>query len=178
MSDQMVYFFGGGEAEGDASMKALLGGKGANLAEMTNLGIPVPPGFTITTECCAFYSKHRRWPDGLEDQIRAALAGANASASTGDLVGADEEVRLRSGAFLSPAEEVGELAREMNHRFGHKTKRSEEPEQDLALELGDVLFVLLVIANEQGIDLEETLERVLAKYRDRDGDRWTPVEAS
>lgn len=73
-------------------------------------------------------------------------------------------------------EEVGELAREMNHRFGHKTKRPDEPEQDLALELGDVLFVLLVIANEQKIDLEETLERVLEKYRSRDGNRWTPVE--
>ena len=73
-------------------------------------------------------------------------------------------------------EEVGELAREMNHRFGHKTKRPDEVDQDLALELGDVLFVLIVIANEQGIDLEETLERVLAKYRSRDGDRWTPVE--
>jgi NTP pyrophosphatase (non-canonical NTP hydrolase) len=75
-------------------------------------------------------------------------------------------------------EEVGELAREMNHRFGHKTKKPDEPDQDLALELGDVLFVLLVIANEQGIDLEETLGRVLEKYRTRDGDRWTPVESS
>lgn len=74
-------------------------------------------------------------------------------------------------------EEVGELAREMNHRFGHKTKRPDEAEQDLALELGDVLFVLLVIANQQGIDMEHTLERVLEKYRSRDGDRWTPVEA-
>jgi len=74
-------------------------------------------------------------------------------------------------------EEVGELAREMNHRFGHKTKRPDEPDQDLALELGDVLFVLLVIANQQGIDMEETLERVLEKYRSRDGDRWTPVES-
>jgi NTP pyrophosphatase (non-canonical NTP hydrolase) len=73
-------------------------------------------------------------------------------------------------------EEVGELAREMNHRFGHKPKKASEPEQDLALELGDVLFVLLVIANEQGIDLEETLERVLAKYRTRDSGRWTPIE--
>ena len=72
-------------------------------------------------------------------------------------------------------EEVGELAREMNHRFGHKTKKPDEPEQDLAMELGDVLFVLLVIANEQGIDLEEALERVLEKYRTRDGDRWTPI---
>ena len=74
-------------------------------------------------------------------------------------------------------EEVGELAREMNHRFGHKPKKADEPEQDLALELADVLFVLLVIANEQGIDLEQALDKVLEKYRTRDGDRWTPVEA-
>ncbi|MDA0329695.1 MAG: nucleotide pyrophosphohydrolase [Gemmatimonadetes bacterium] len=72
-------------------------------------------------------------------------------------------------------EEVGELAREMNHRFGHKTKRPDEAEQDLAIELADVLFVLLVIANEQGIQLDEALERVLEKYRTRDSDRWTPV---
>jgi NTP pyrophosphatase (non-canonical NTP hydrolase) len=72
-------------------------------------------------------------------------------------------------------EEVGELAREMNHRFGHKPKKADEPEQDLALELADVLFVLLVIANEQKIDLEQALERVLEKYRTRDGGRWTPV---
>jgi NTP pyrophosphatase (non-canonical NTP hydrolase) len=73
------------------------------------------------------------------------------------------------------AEEVGELAREMNHRFGHKTKKADEAEQDLALELADVLFVLLVIANQQGIDLEEALERVLEKYRVRDSARWTPA---
>ena len=72
-------------------------------------------------------------------------------------------------------EEVGELAREMNHRFGHKIKRADEPEQDLAVELADVLFVLLVIANEQRIDLEEALARVLEKYRVRDRERWTPA---
>jgi NTP pyrophosphatase (non-canonical NTP hydrolase) len=75
-------------------------------------------------------------------------------------------------------EEVGELAREMNHRFGHKTKRDDESDQDLAIELADVFFVLLVIANEQGIDLDEALERVLEKYRERDSDRWTPVQQS
>ena len=69
-------------------------------------------------------------------------------------------------------EEVGELAREMNHRFGHKTKRADEPDQDLATELGDVLFVLLVIANEQGINLDDALKSVLEKYRVRDSDRW------
>jgi NTP pyrophosphatase (non-canonical NTP hydrolase) len=72
-------------------------------------------------------------------------------------------------------EEVGELAREMNHRFGHKIKKSEEPEQDLALELADVLFVLLVIANEQGIRLDDALERVMEKYEVRDAGRWTPA---
>ncbi len=69
-------------------------------------------------------------------------------------------------------EEVGELARLMNHRFGPKTKKPGEGDQDLALELADVLFVLLVIANEQGIDLGEALERTLEKYRVRDSDRW------
>jgi len=73
-------------------------------------------------------------------------------------------------------EEVGELAREMNHRFGHKPKKDSEPDQNLALELADVLFVLLVIANEQGIDLEDALEEVLDKYRTRDGARWTPAK--
>lgn len=69
-------------------------------------------------------------------------------------------------------EEVGELARELNHRFGHKTKKPGEPEQDLALELADIMFVLIAIANEQKIDLEEAFERVLEKYDVRDADRW------
>lgn len=74
-------------------------------------------------------------------------------------------------------EEVGELARLMNHRFGHKTKKPGEPEQDLALEMADILFVLLVMANEQGIDLDDALERTLEKYRRRDSDRWTRKDA-
>ena len=73
-------------------------------------------------------------------------------------------------------EEVGELAREMNHRFGSKPKKAGEPEQDLALELADVLFVLLVISNEQGIDLGDALDRTLEKYRVRDSERWTRKE--
>jgi NTP pyrophosphatase (non-canonical NTP hydrolase) len=71
-------------------------------------------------------------------------------------------------------EEVGELARELNHRFGHKPKRADEPEQDLALELADILFVLIAIANERGIDLDESFQRALEKYRSRDASRWTP----
>lgn len=69
-------------------------------------------------------------------------------------------------------EEVGELARLMNHRFGPKRKKDEEDDQELALELADVLFVLLVIANEQGVDLSDALERTLEKYRKRDSERW------
>ncbi len=71
-------------------------------------------------------------------------------------------------------EEVGELARELNHRYGSKPKKAGEAEQDLAMELADVLFVLLVLANQHGIDLGEALEEVLEKYRVRDGERWTP----
>jgi NTP pyrophosphatase (non-canonical NTP hydrolase) len=71
-------------------------------------------------------------------------------------------------------EEVGELARELNHRFGHKPKKSDEPEQDLALELADILFVVIALANSQKIDLDDAFRRVLEKYRVRDADRWTP----
>lgn len=71
-------------------------------------------------------------------------------------------------------EEVGELARELNHRYGPKKKKPDEPEADLALELADVLFVLIVLANEQGVDLGGALERTLAKYRLRDAGRWAP----
>lgn len=73
-------------------------------------------------------------------------------------------------------EEVGELARLLNHRFGHKPKKDGEPEQELALELADILFVLLVIANEQKVDLDDALRRTLDKYRRRDSERWTPKE--
>ena len=69
-------------------------------------------------------------------------------------------------------EEVGELARELNHQFGKKTKKPDEPEGEVALELGDVLFVVVVLANQLGIDLEDAAARTLAKYRVRDADRW------
>jgi NTP pyrophosphatase (non-canonical NTP hydrolase) len=69
-------------------------------------------------------------------------------------------------------EEVGELARELNDRFGQKTKKPGESEQDLALELADILFVLIALANEQRIDLEDAFRRVLDKYERRDADRW------
>ncbi len=70
-------------------------------------------------------------------------------------------------------EEVGELARELNHRYGHKPKKADEPAADLALEMADILFVLVALANEQGIDLEAAFDEVLEKYRTRDAERWT-----
>jgi NTP pyrophosphatase (non-canonical NTP hydrolase) len=69
-------------------------------------------------------------------------------------------------------EEVGELARELNHRYGDKPKKPDEPEGDVALELADILFVLIAIANEQKVDLDEAFGRVLEKYRVRDAGRW------
>jgi len=100
---KMVYFFGNGRAEGKATMKNTLGGKGANLAEMTNLGIPVPPGLTITTETCEAYSKAGgKWPIGLKKQVEMNLAKLERSmkARLGDpkkpLL-----VSVRSGAAVS-----------------------------------------------------------------------------
>ena len=70
-----VYYFGGGKADGQADMKELLGGKGANLAEMVNLGLPVPAGFTITTEVCTYYyENNKQYPPELKDQVLEALA--------------------------------------------------------------------------------------------------------
>ncbi len=70
------------------------------------------------------------------------------------------------------AEEVGELARELNHLEGRKTKKDDEPEGDVALELADILFVLVVLANQMEIDLEDAVQRTMHKYRVRDEDRW------
>ena len=84
-----VYSFGDGKAEGRAEMRNLLGGKGANLAEMSSLGLPVPPGFTITTEVCTyFYDNKKTYPPELKDEVEKALAavekivGANSAMPT------------------------------------------------------------------------------------------------
>ena len=70
------------------------------------------------------------------------------------------------------AEEVGELAREVNHRFGQKTKKRDEPQGDLAMEMADILFVLICMANREGIDLQEAFQRMMAKVEGRDANRW------
>ena len=73
-------------------------------------------------------------------------------------------------------EEVGELSRELAHREGHKPRKPGELHQDLALELADILFVVVVLANQHGIDLADAFGRVLETYRVRDGERWTRRE--
>ncbi|MGB6849896.1 MAG: PEP/pyruvate-binding domain-containing protein, partial [Thermoanaerobaculia bacterium] len=74
MSDKYVYFFGGGSAEGRGGQKELLGGKGSGLAEMSGLGLPVPPGFTLTTEACILYhANDGSYPQGLEEEFVAQL---------------------------------------------------------------------------------------------------------
>jgi pyruvate,orthophosphate dikinase len=98
MADKFVYDF----SEGNKDMKALLGGKGANLAEMVGIGLPVPPGFTVTTEVCNFYSVNRAYPDTLVEQVDAALA--HIEAETGKTFGDAADpllLSVRSGARAS-----------------------------------------------------------------------------
>ncbi len=73
-------------------------------------------------------------------------------------------------------EEVGELAREVNHRFGQKTKKPEETEGDLGMEMADVLFVLICMANREGINLQQAFDRMMDKVERRDAGRWTRKE--
>ncbi len=98
-----VYYFGSTGTDGDRTMKELLGGKGANLAEMTRIGMPVPPGFTISTETCdAFYKAGSVWPEGLETQVRENIASLEKE--LGKKFGDPENpllVSVRSGAAVS-----------------------------------------------------------------------------
>src|SRR5258708_25575241 len=98
-----VYFFGAGKAEGEGSQRALLGGKGAGLAEMSRIGLPVPPGFTITTEACLeYYRRNRQFPPGLLDEVRQKVRAVEAR--TGKRFGDPAKpllVSVRSGAKFS-----------------------------------------------------------------------------
>ena len=100
-STKYVYSFGGGKSDGDGTMKALLGGKGANLAEMSRIGLPVPPGFTISTEVCTYYYDHgRTYPESLQAQVKEGVA--KVEAIMGTKFGATDAmpllVAVRSGA--------------------------------------------------------------------------------
>jgi pyruvate, orthophosphate dikinase len=102
MPNRFVYYYGNGQADGGREDKPLLGGKGANLAEMTRLGIPVPPGFTITTDVCRTYLKEQRYPDGLTAEVHDALL--RLEQDTGKTFGGTTTpllVSVRSGAAVS-----------------------------------------------------------------------------
>jgi len=102
MSQRWVYFFGAGAADGTREQKGLLGSKGANLAEMTRIGVPVPPGFTITTEACRHYMRNGDIPRGLEEEVEATLA--RTESATGKKFGGNESpllLSVRSGAAIS-----------------------------------------------------------------------------
>jgi pyruvate,orthophosphate dikinase len=103
VSKKYVYYFGKTKAEGDAKMKNLLGGKGANLAEMVRLGFPVPPGFTISTEVCKYYYDHgEKYPEELVGEVKAAMEMLEKE--TGKGFGSAERpllVSVRSGAAIS-----------------------------------------------------------------------------
>src|SRR5579859_7844156 len=128
-----VYAFGGGRADGDASMKNLLGGKGANLAEMSSLGLPVPPGFTVTTEACVhFYANAKEYPPDLAQQVAAGLSVVEQQ--TGKSFG-DPKVPLlvsvRSGARASMP---GMMDTVLNLGLNDRTVEA------LAAETGDARF--------------------------------------
>src|SRR6188508_1458670 len=96
-----VYTWGAGKADGDGGMKPLLGGKGANLAEMTRIGLPVPPGFTITTEVCTYYYAHKRsYPASLKAEVGKGVANMERIMGTkfGDKTKMPLLVAVRSGA--------------------------------------------------------------------------------
>src|SRR5437016_8402977 len=100
-SAKYVYLFGNKKADGDGSMKPLLGGKGANLAEMSRIGLPVPPGFTITTEVCTYYYDNKRnYPKDLEGQVKSGVAFIEQIMGTtfGDKSAMPLLVSVRSGA--------------------------------------------------------------------------------
>ncbi|MFP4637161.1 MAG: pyruvate, phosphate dikinase [Spirochaetaceae bacterium] len=103
MAEKYVYFFGGGQAEGNAGMKETLGGKGAGLAEMTRAGVPVPPGFTISTDVCEYYYEHdETYPEGLEETVEGNLE--RLESMMGKRLGEAEDpllVSVRSGGAIS-----------------------------------------------------------------------------
>ncbi|MEJ5301467.1 MAG: pyruvate, phosphate dikinase [Thermodesulforhabdaceae bacterium] len=170
MVKKYVYVFGGGRAEGNAKMKGLLGGKGANLAEMTNLGIPVPPGFIITTEVCSyFYSQGETYPEELKPQVEAALhhiesvVGRRFGDASNPLL-----VSVRSGAPVSMPgmmdtvlnlglndETVVGLAKQANNeRFAYDCYRR------FVAMYGDVVLGLKPAAKDEIDPFEEILDRM------------------
>ena len=186
---KLVYVFGAGQSDGDAGMKSLLGGKGANLAEMASLGLPVPPGFTLTTEVCtAYYANGKSWPAGLEGQVDTALksVGKAVGATFGDPAN-PLLVSVRSGARASMPgmmdtilnlglndETVKGLAgRSRNERFAYDSyRRFIQMYADVVLEVDHGVFedILENHKNLTGQSADTELEtddwkKVIAEYK-------------
>jgi len=186
-----VYSFGGGRAEGRADMKNLLGGKGANLAEMSNLGIPVPPGFTISTEVCTYYySNGETYPESLKDEVIAALATVEGIIG---LTFGDESnpllVSVRSGARasmpgmmdtilnlgLNDRSVEGLAARSNDPRFAYDSyRRFIQMYSNVVLEIDHHNFeeILEEVKEDKGVSLDTDLtaedwKGVVARYKAR-----------
>jgi len=172
-----VYGFGGGTADGRAEMKNLLGGKGANLAEMSSIGLPVPPGFTVTTEVCThYYANGRKYPDALQDQVDAALA--RIEAEVGMRFGDPANpllVSVRSGARasmpgmmdtvlnlgLNDATVAGLIERSGDRRFAYDSyRRFIQMYSDVVLGVDHYHFeeLLHLAKEEKGVDLDTDLD--------------------
>ncbi len=193
---QWVYAFGAGTAEGDASMKNLLGGKGANLAEMSNLGLPVPPGFTITTQVCtAYYDNNRDYPASLEAQVDAALAivESHVGRKFGD-ASSPLLVSVRSGARASmpgmmdtvlnlglndeTVEGLAKLAGDRRFAFD-SYRRFIQMYSDVVLELDDGVFdeILEGYKEERDFKLDTELtagdwEKIVKSFKDAVQREW------
>ncbi len=186
-----VYAFGDGKAEGEAGMKNLLGGKGANLAEMSNLGLPVPPGFSLTTEVCTYYyANDQTYPDDLKEQVSTALRqiGYIAKGNFGD---PDKPllVSVRSGARVSMpgmmdtvlnlglnAQTADGLARLTGDaRFAYDSyRRFIQMYADVVLGVEHALFeeILDAAKDAKGVELDtdldsDDLKRIAGLYKDR-----------
>lgn len=164
-----VYTFGGGSAEGDKSMKNLLGGKGANLAEMSSIGLPIPPGFTLSAEVCKYYNEHdEAWQEGVEEQLQN---GIDYLEELMDLKFGDSEdpllVSVRSGAAKSmPGMMDTVLNLGLNDRSVQGLSEKTENERfayDCYRRFIDMFGNVVM-----GIDHEE-FEEVLQKLKDEQG---------
>lgn len=185
-----VYTFGDGKAEGSANDRNLLGGKGANLAEMSSLGLPVPPGFTITTEMCtAYYENNKQFPDSLRDQVAEALT--HIEELTGRQFGGMKKpllVSVRSGARASMPgmmdtvlnlglndETVKAIAKEANERFAYDSyRRFIQMYSNVVLGIDHAFFeeILDDMKAEQGFDLDtemtaENWKAIIGLYKAR-----------
>jgi pyruvate,orthophosphate dikinase len=188
MAKQYVYLFGGKKADGNKKMKEILGGKGAGLAEMTNIGIPVPPGFTISTEVCVSYYKKGTYPSRLKKEVEKQLA--KVEKATGKLFGDNKNpllLSVRSGARVSMPGMMdtvlnlglndqtikGLIEKSGNARFAYDSyRRLLQMYGDVVMEVPhsefEALLTKMKAAKEatQDVDLDaEALEELASQYR-------------